>query len=237
MYGQKQIMQCMAVVVVVSILNFYRNAIKRDREMQTYRQANVLKRKLEAELVPDPALLVVHQQFNDLWLEYDGQCNAVHIFVIRPEPISEFTKLSNVDTAIRADADNNSDISLNGGEGVDDEAGNGSGMRSRGASVSDRTSEAERGSGCETLFTVDGTCGHSSNKQISLRDGAGRQTVLKPQSVKVMDTAKESSGIIIYVFVIVLLASLVKAALDVSKHIREVSLCLIAIFNKLLFFL
>lgn len=37
MYGQKQIMQCMLVIFVVSILNFYRSIIQQNKEMQRNR--------------------------------------------------------------------------------------------------------------------------------------------------------------------------------------------------------
>lgn len=41
MYGQKQIFQCLGVVVLVSVLNFYRAAIRRNKEMQQYKQRHV----------------------------------------------------------------------------------------------------------------------------------------------------------------------------------------------------
>lgn len=43
MYGQKQILQCLFVILLVSILNFYRTIIRREMEMQKYRNERPVK--------------------------------------------------------------------------------------------------------------------------------------------------------------------------------------------------
>lgn len=42
MYGQKQILQCLFVAFLVTILNFYRSAIRRDREIQKYVKERII---------------------------------------------------------------------------------------------------------------------------------------------------------------------------------------------------
>lgn len=47
MYGQKQIFQCLAVVALVTILNFYRSAIQRNKEIQKYKLQNARNKQMD----------------------------------------------------------------------------------------------------------------------------------------------------------------------------------------------
>lgn len=46
MYGHKQIINCLTVVLLVSILNFYRMAIRRDKEIQQTKKKVLLQRSV-----------------------------------------------------------------------------------------------------------------------------------------------------------------------------------------------
>lgn len=78
MYGQRQILSCLAIVAFVTILNFYRSAIRRDKEQRHYAAVNRRERQLQETLER-------HARFKSHWLEYEDRCWDVHALVFRPE--------------------------------------------------------------------------------------------------------------------------------------------------------
>lgn len=98
MYGHKQIMSCLAIVILVSIFNFYRSVMKRDKEHRVWREQQ--KTQLEQlELDLDRQRLheldIVRQKADQRssylarWLEYDDHCCDLHALIFRPNDFND----------------------------------------------------------------------------------------------------------------------------------------------------
>lgn len=88
MYGHRQILSCLGIVVLVALLNFYKSAIKRDREQRHYAAQN-RRERLEQQLDLEQQQLQLahdrHVRFLGRWLEYGDRCWAEHALVLRPD--------------------------------------------------------------------------------------------------------------------------------------------------------
>lgn len=243
MYGH--IFRVLGVIMVITILNFYRNVIRRDREMQ----ANALKKKLDADAVRAAIASVTTTSSEleeidkkitsidgiddkycfDQWLEYDGKCNAIHIFLIRPDKetvaIDEQLALSSDLNGITAKSRHRKNISNYGSSANDKSETNYimcAGENNNNNIVNEKAnmnSEREIIKTEKESSTI-GSAGHT----------VSRATVIEAQqTAKIMDksklggTAKEITSIIVYVSIVLLIVSLIKAALDMTKYLHEVS--------------
>lgn len=82
MYGHKQILQCLFVVFLVTVLNFYRSAIRRDREIQEYRIERISKNdkptpeeaiKVDLPIVHDDKPIDTFNQINNNIMDNNKQ--------------------------------------------------------------------------------------------------------------------------------------------------------------------
>lgn len=252
MYGH--IFRVLGVIMVITILNFYRNVVRREREMQ----ANALKKKSDADAVraaivasTSPELEEIDNRINsidtigdkfffDQWLEYDGKCNAIHIFLIRPDKESiivgeqgEQLALSSDTSAIKTrnstnkkNNNSNYDSSANDNSGTNNVMCTGENINNNEKNNMYREQEiiisndicnsqikSEKGT------STKGSIGHTVTKSTS---NEGQQTAKIMDKSKLGGTAKEITSIIVYVSIILLIVSLIKAALDMTKYLHEV---------------
>lgn len=224
MQGTKYVFQVLFVAILITVLNFYKNVFKRDREM---REAMAMKNKLDIDAANEKTASAIEMIANvpnetvrnaytrhhaDQWLEYHDKCNAVHIFLIRPDKksISESAQFESV-------------IDVNGNHllvNTDHQTSNKS-------SISHEADVENKGK-CENFVSSDTSNRKTNEGQDCVRNSVIDSTKIRSHANKVMDknkltgTAKESSGIIVYVFLILLIASLIKATLDMTKYLREV---------------
>lgn len=93
MYGHKQILSCLAIVILVSIFNFYRSAIKRDKEHRLWRAQKLLDQQLEQLALDQKRQLQLEKRqaeriaFEARWLEYDDHCCDLHALIFRPSEL------------------------------------------------------------------------------------------------------------------------------------------------------
>lgn len=95
MYGHKQILSCLAIVILVSIFNFYRSVIKRDKEHRLWREQHLRDQQLQQLLdLQQKAILKIqkdnHNAFLSRWLEYDDHCCDLHALVFRPRDYAKW---------------------------------------------------------------------------------------------------------------------------------------------------
>lgn len=228
-------------VVLLTVLNFYKSVMKRDKEMHNNRQAELMKRKAEEQLIQaeqsahEAKLLPSagkNQYVIDGMLEYDKICLELHGLMFRP----------NYDKSLYGndDANHNSSTTDTDCDDVREQKINYSKTSSSSASSSSSSSVNKRPRHCECTKRNCGEVVVSSNSNVDTCCGsgtvagrhAGGKLIDKPMmsdgnSVSGNSNNKTNSGgessSLIYVFVLVLLVSLIKAAFDISKQIKEVS--------------
>lgn len=239
MYGQKQIFQCLGVIIVISILNFYRSAIRRDKEIQ---KGLTVKRE-QQEKVQIAASQVVHslpkhsdsEEIESKQHCDTAECDAVKSMQFNAHEISDHPAHS-------ADTE------------VDGRGGSGSGCGEKNKKSYSMTGKLQ-----STRKQLDMECQRNENDQNAYADSnklnSGDDdggtfetkncehkqrteasttipTAIKSKASKRINKTKingssiEMIGVLTYIAVTILLVSLIKAAVDVSKHIRQVSVCL-----------
>lgn len=172
MYGQKQIFQCLTVIVLITLLNFYRSAIRRDKEIQ-----NSLKVKREQQEKSQIDVDTMPQQFN-------GDKSESMAERSRPQCVSDdckAPKISRFDSSLKC---------------------------ARTSGEKGKTENIQKQPQRAKSSTTTG------------KTNANKQNIIK---TKINGSSIETTGVITYIAVTILFVSLIKAAVDVSKHIREVS--------------
>lgn len=175
MYGQKEIISCMVIVIAVAILNYYKSIIRRDKEIQNTRRTILEKQKMEEKLLEAERAALNREMFLRKMLEYSDRCYDIHALIYRPRDY-DFEK--QVQPVNKTESDN----------------------------------------------VNDDQCNQQSHK-IDLSSPKGKEN-----NKKTGEKADTSS--IVYVLVAVLLGSLVRAALDVTKHYKKVSHTVVCIHNS-----
>lgn len=215
-------------VLLMTGLNFYKSVIRRDKEMHNNRQAELTRRKAEEQLIQAEqsayeAKLGKNQYVIDGMLEYDKKCLEMHALMFRP----------NYDKLLYGNDDDNhnSTTTITDCDDVREQKIN----YSKTSSSASLSSSVNKRRHCECSKRNCG--GVSSNADTCCAGGtltgrhAGGKLIDKPtmsdgNSVSGNNSKSNSGGessSLIYVFVLVLLASLIKAAFDISKQIKEVS--------------
>lgn len=216
MYGQKQLMSCLGIVLLISVLNFYKSVMRKDKEQRLYNeQAQRHRQQLEREQIArenaayQAQLREANQRLQrSKMLEYRDTCPDLHVLVYRPGDYDDITKMTASSLISQTSSSvppiiNNSNIPHS--EKLDD--------------------------------VVDGIVANQMNcKDVHssvlppLPPGHNLQRtppVLPTQSKpKIMDQIRESSAGIIYLVVMILLVSLGKAAFDLSKQFKVVCIYL-----------
>lgn len=201
MYGQKQIISCLGIVLLVSVFNFYRSVIRRDKEQRQYtEQTQRNRQQLERERISrenaayESQLRQANQRLQRAkMLEYRDTCPDLHVLVYRPGEYDDIATIT-ASTLISPPIINNSNIPNN-----------------------------------ENYDAVDKSIVASATHHIHCKDASSSidvpplPTKSKP---KIMDQIRESSAGIIYLVVMILLVSLGKAAFDLSKQFKVVSVLL-----------
>lgn len=232
MYGQKQIMSCLGIVILLTVFNFYRSAIKREKEIRANRQAAALLKRNDGELIPEslphkPSSFDIklstnyalkpsktHYYFNQAkMLEYPDICLDIHALVFRPsyDKISDtlsFDKKYGYFCGINHDEFSDKKYSL--------------------SSASIRRNSQNRNCDC---------CTNDEPAKVkpileslsSSMDDTNRNNV---KIGKVMEKSLNESSGLVYVFIFILLVLLGKAAFDISKQLKEVSCerCISSVF-------
>lgn len=167
MYGQREIISCMVIVILVAMLNYHKSAIKRDKEIQISRRNFLDKQKIEAERVA-----LQHSIFLKKMLQYSDRCYDVHALIYRPRDYDLENELV-------------SDMNTSEKNYEEDNVG-------------------------ENKVEADGT----EKKEFAVTK--------KEASINGKGNEKADTSSIVYVLVAILLGSLVKAALDLTKHYKKV---------------
>lgn len=229
MYGQKQIFQCLTVIVLITVLNFYRSAIRRDKETQKN-----LKMKREQQEKPQVDVsnvveTMAHQFDGDesesKWTQLEPQCdsddcNAVGMsqFAVRPDSTLRNEKIdvcdNNEKTCSMADGRHHSTTKeVLDAEVHQNEINHNENDRDVNLKKTDSdkgiTEKFQKQQQREKRSTTTGKT--KANKRIITK-------------TKINGSFIETAGVLTYIAVTILLASLIKAAVDVSKHTREVSM-------------
>lgn len=218
MYGQKQIFQCLAVVILIAVINFYRSAIRRDKEIQ-----KILKLKRE-QLAKVPAVGVpevvetLPKHISDggqtKWTQPQCDSNECNI-QLAEHPDDSILKNADVDSC---DASQNAYSTANEQSNADRRQNE----NSEKGNDSDKKLKATESSNDES----------SNDQKQPQRVRSSKSTNKKKGSTRVISKTKingssiETTGVLTYIAVTILLVSLIKAAVDVSRHIREVSVCI-----------
>lgn len=198
MYGHKQILSCLAVVILVSIFNFYRSAIKRNKEHLLWKaeqrlqdelllmQQLELDRHVELNRQMKQKQEAVRAGFLARWLEYENRCCDLHALIFRPREYSKWAR---------------SPISTQ-----------------EPRSVIENLADRKLGAKTKTIPALS-----IENPQHSCEYTNNKVPTPKTPPEHVQDkVAGDLSTKIIYVAVFVLLLSLGKAAYDWSKQFKEV---------------
>lgn len=219
MYGQKQIFSCMLIVLLVSILNFYKSILKRDKEQRLYMEQEKQRRHEEQLIEKENSIEMEirlridvnrkHEVFQAKWLEYDDKCVDLHALIFRPGDYTGNNDRNARDHII----DNNY---------TEDYIEN----------VSQKNHTVEKNSIRSAV-----ACGGSEeqcteNNILSAKQIPSTTAGNSKGKGKIMERISESSSSIIYVAVLVLLISLGKAVFDLRKQFQEV--CIIT-FLKVFF--
>lgn len=211
MYGQKEIFSCLAIVLLVSILNFYKSIMKRDREMEQYRLANIQNRLMEE------AATELQKQVNEAnirktiriaqMLEYNDTCFAIHALIFKQfaydDDATDKTMTGNGDDDNKIRNQHERDVL------------NGAAVRLNDASINNDDEKIIKNCGDISSSSVT-----IEKQQPSISSNIDR---VSKTNGKIMDKISESSSSIVYVFVLILFVSLVKALFDLSKQFKEVS--------------
>lgn len=94
MQGQKQIFMFIVLLITFLSFNFFKNAIKKEKEMKIIRE-DALRHKLELQSRHNEELERLeqitskkHQEFLEKFLEYANICMDMHAILLRPEKIT-----------------------------------------------------------------------------------------------------------------------------------------------------
>lgn len=202
MYGQKQIISCLGIVLLVSVFNFYRSVIRREKEQRQYAEQNQRNRQqLEREQIAkentayQAQLRLANQRLQRAkMLEYRDTCPDLHALVYRPGEYDDITAMTTSLLISSPIIINNSNIPHNENNDVVQ----------------------------EDINTHNINCKDASSS-VDLPPLQRTTPVLPTQpKPKIMDQIRESSAGIIYLVVMILLVSLGKAAFDLSKQFKVV---------------
>lgn len=208
--------------------------MKMDREMKALRQAKLLKKQLDetkvaaTSILPDTVSIENgtngnfsqrHKQFLDKWLEYNNHCNAIHIFVMKPHMYeTQLTAASSIEKNCNY---GQSGTVMDNDDGV-------IGAMSRSCGICDNV----RGKFDYNCVGGGNNIGHNDGRNIvssfvrktdmSDKSKAPILTRKSTDKIKLSGIAKET--VIVYVSVALLMVSLMKATVDMTKYLREVSL-------------
>lgn len=237
MYGQKQIFQCLAVIALITVLNFYRSAIRRDKEIQ---KSLKLKREQQEKVQLDAAQTVLDtlpKQFSDgdgsqsadKWTQ--PQCISDECKTVKNNPFAEHESESMYKNADIDGCDNDkktcsttdqihSTTTTTSGEALDAD-------RHR---YELKRNEHDSGDNMKAAVVNDDGKDSTKNHQKPQQRAKGPTTTSKTKAnkriinqIKINGSHIETTGVLTCIAVIILFVSLIKAAVDVSKHIREVS--------------
>lgn len=226
MYGQKQIFQCLAVIILITILNFYRSTIRRDKEIQKSLKA---KREQQNKVQIDASQVVemLPKQFNgdesesiDKWKQQ--QCNANEC---KAGIANQFMDGDSVDKNA-----NNDDCANNENTCSMTDQTHSSAIQSSNAEC--HSNENDSDDNMKATNDDNSNRGRTKNHQKRQRRGKGSTKTGKTKTnkrvfskTKINGSNIETTGVLTYIVVTILLVSLIKAAVDVSKHICDVSTC------------
>lgn len=206
MYGQKQIFQCLAVIILMAVLNFYRSAIRRDKEIQK-------SLKLKREQQEKPVEQSVDMDTAFLSKQYSTDASNT-----RPqtEP-SEFLDSMHLHRDECNDCIDSCQIKSGVSSMCADRLQDGNNQRIDDNSDNVITSDSAKDINKNKLKSHGGPLDRKARKTKS-----NRRTISKSQ---ISGSNFETTGVLAYIAVTILLVSLIKAAVDVSKYIRNVRIC------------
>lgn len=215
MYGQKQIISCLGIVLLISILNFYRSVIRRDKEQRQYtEQTQRNRQQLEREQIArenaayQGQLRLSNQRLQRAkMLEYRDTCPDLHVLVYRPGEYDDITTMTGSPLTSPPIIINNSNIPHNENYDVVDEG---------------IVASATHNMNCKDDSSSSGITPPLPSRHNS-QERKPPALPTKPQP-KILDQIRESSSGIIYLVVLILLVSLGKAAFDLSKQFKVVSI-------------
>lgn len=231
MYGQKQIFQCLAVIALITVLNFYRSAIRRDKEIQ---KSLKLKREQQEKVVQvdrsHAVLETLPKQFSDGSETVDKWTQSSCISdECKTETSNQFAEHDGESTYKNADIDGcdndkktcsmtdqiHSATTTTSGEPLDADRHRYELKRNEHDKATDRNEDGK-----------DSTKNHQKPQQRAKGPTTTTKTKANKRIIsqtKINGSHIETTGVLMYIAVIILFVSLIKAAVDVSKHIREVS--------------
>lgn len=170
----------MIIVGLVTILNFYKSVIKRDKDIANARRSFNEKQKIEQQLLEAELAAFNHALLTRKMLEYDDRCYDVHALIYRPSDYDHFIEFEeNVFLEVNVTADRGNDVVARG-------------------------------------EIVELNRENNTKNYVGLKEKESK-------SAKLPEKADTSS--IVYVLVAILLGSLIKAALDLTKHYKKVKRC------------
>ncbi len=167
MYGQKEIISCMVIVILVAILNYYKSIIKRDKEIQNARRSLLEKQKMEEKLLEAERAALSREVFLKKMLEYSDRCYDIHALIYRPSDYDYEKWIQSLENSTEPD------------------------------NVIDNAIDNVQTETDELLILKEKECNKKTNE-------------------------KADASKIVYVLVAILLGSLIKAALDLTKHYKKV---------------
>ena len=235
MQGQKSIAYCFAIILFVLFISIYKPIVKRDRE-----RAQLLKRRQqEAEQKKEHELFLTmrkhkHDNYVRKMLEYNDKCYDIHALIFKPKIYDKIwtmmtTNNNNDNNFNQSDTTHSgfvfNNIPADAALVIKDCTNNNVNKKKQsnqivnnnkhiaGGCVVDSISNSISYIGSDTVATTT-----SSEELPSLHSN---QQQVKPNG-KIMEKISESSSSIIYVFILILLVSLIKALFDLSKQFKEV---------------
>lgn len=205
MYGQKQIIQCMVFVLLAFLLNYYKSIMRREKEQrqstehtrrQKLEELQVIKENAAYEMALQSMAKSANQRLQrNKMLEFSDSCPDLHVLIHRPNIYDHmYPSIKLLDN---------------------DENG-----KYKHLNTDDNNNNLERGKSDDA---VDSRCLLKER----LPPGANLQPHPPPPATKpkiIMEQIRESSSSIIYLMVLILLVSLGKAAYDLSKQFKAVSM-------------
>lgn len=228
MIGQKQIIQCLIVVLLIFTLNYYKSVIRREKEIQ---KALKLKKAAQEKENADPSAAIetsdaLNENVPDSvqvlgsGLDLDPRHSSNQCVRDEHRIFSDFNRKPICLPTTRA-----SNKYIKRSDQREEHSHSASSDKNK--QFSERNNENEYLINNKSNSTKSNIVHSVSDSDNSCEDGVNSGSNKKISSSKVGNSQGETSKALTYIFATILLASFIKAVLDVSKHIREVSVQLL----------
>ena len=236
MQGQKSIAYCFAIILFVLFISIYKPIVKRDRE-----RAQLLKRRQqEAEQKKEHELFLTmrkhkHDNYVRKMLEYNDKCYDIHALIFKPKIYDKIwtmmtTNNNNDNNFNQSDTTHSgfvfNNIPADAALVIKDCTNNNVNKKKQSNQIVNNNKHIA--GGCVVDSIISNSISYIGSDTVATTTSSeelpslhSNQQQVKPNG-KIMEKISESSSSIIYVFILILLVSLIKALFDLSKQFKEV---------------